>query len=454
MKTQDLDASMANSYLESYAWPVLPLAGIISAILSFATPGSSVVVGIVFGFVMAVYFFIFWRLRSVGRIALLICVSALAYPCAVFGSLFALGILKFPLWIPFASLENGGEVSVVFTAGLIGGFILAGTIRRILGYSGTTLHSELKFGLLGALVSAILGVIGWQLSPTLGKWLWDLLPGAPYVSPDSYPMRSLYVVWQPVMALFLGIVAAFQDRLASTQEHELSVSSVRQTNPAFKVPSFSWEANIIAATVIFGLIATVFLAPRISLALSKYEAARRKEQRTEQRIREAPSMERLPQVAPMTDQQAFIMDQIAGVAPFRPVTYNEGEIKKRDSVKPFNYLYSLTYFPPDEIKSQSLIYAGSVMVIIQQYPNSEWATYLAKYPPSMVDLPEGSKLHMRVMKFQNTVWSDVYETGIPAQLYYQWPSKNDVVAITYNWPFKNSDEFLRVYLQKYPSSLK
>lgn len=445
---------MASSYLESYAWPMLPLAGFISAVVSFAIPGSTLAVGFVYGFIMAIYFVIFWRLRSVGRIALLICVSALAFPCAVFGSFIAAGVLKLPVWLLFASLDNAGEASIVFTGGLIGGFILAGTIRRILGYSGMTFQSELKFGILGALVSAILGVIGWQLGPSLGKWLWDLYPTAAYVSPESYPMRSLYAVWQPVMALFLGIVAAIQDRHASTREQESSVSPACQANTVIKVPSFSWEANFIILAVIFGLIATVVLPPRISLVVSRYEAARRKEQRTEQRIREAPSMERLPQVAPMSGQEVFILDEIAGKAPASPSTDVEAEIKKKDFVKPFDYFYSLNYFPPGDITSGSITYTGLVRVTIQQYPNSEWAIYLAKYPPSMLALPEGSKLHMRITKFQNTVWSDVYETVVPAQLYYQWPSGNDVVTITYIWPYNNSDEFLRAYLQKYPSSLK
>lgn len=443
---------MPNPYLENYAWPVLPLVGLISAVISMAMPGAIPVIGFVFGFLLALYFAIFWGLWSVGRIALLIGVSTIAYPCAYFGSVY---VMELPWWMLYGAGSDSVEVSIVFAGGLIGGFMLAGSIPRIFGSSGSIFSNESRFGLLGALVSAVLGVIGWQLGPSLGKFLWALHPSAPYVRPDSYNFDSLYLIWQPGMAFFLGIVAAFQDRVASGHPRESSVSPVGQARRAVRTPPLSWEGSIITAAVVIGLLLAVVLRPRISLALSKYEAARRMERRTEQRIRETPSMERLPQVAPMSSQQAFILGQIGGVvSPLGANTYNEGEVKKIGAVKPFDYFYELTYFPPGAITSGSVTYAGAVRVTIRQYPNSEWAAYLAKYPPDMVDLPEDSKLHMRTTKFQNIVWSDVNETGLPVQLYYQWPSANDVVTINYVWPYDNSDEFLRRYLEKYPSSLK
>jgi hypothetical protein len=65
---------------------------------------------------------------------------------------------------------------------------------------------------MGSLLSASMGALGWGLGLSLGKEIWMLLPWTLLPTPlvqssDTFHYIALYLVWQPIMALFIGAVA-------------------------------------------------------------------------------------------------------------------------------------------------------------------------------------------------------------------------------------------------------
>ena len=103
-----------------------------------------------------------------------------------------------------------------------------------------------------------------------------------------------------------------------------------------------------------------------------------------------------------------------------------------------------------------------VTVEVRQYPNPEWAQHLAHYPANFVQTFGNPKHHAIVTKFQSNVRTNLLERlpgfehfpgGAGWSLYYMWPSGSNVVTITY-FTSGEHEEFLRIYLEKYSSSLK
>jgi hypothetical protein len=116
------------------------------------------------------------------------------------------------------------------------------------------------------------------------------------------------------------------------------------------------------------------------------------------------------------------------------VNYSVGYTKERDSQR----------WPiPDRI----------VAVNVTQLPNPEWARYRVKYPPINVAIDSPQSL-TRVRKFGQTVVQDSHMryTNGGGTLCFLWPSSSFAVSVCYESP-KVDEEFLRKYLERYPSSL-
>lgn len=93
---------------------------------------------------------------------------------------------------------------MVATGGLIGGFLMVGSVVELFSSSR---RDDLATAFAGAVVSGLLGVVGWQLGPSLGKMLWTIRPNHPQPGTDSFNSFSLYPIWQTGMALFIGFIA-------------------------------------------------------------------------------------------------------------------------------------------------------------------------------------------------------------------------------------------------------
>jgi hypothetical protein len=160
---------------------------------------------------------------------------------------------------------------------------------------------------------------------------------------------------------------------------------------------------------------------------------------------EVPSMENLRVIQPVSVDEALLNTPIAGYTP------HESSSRPQIFLQPPGMDYAVTYYPEYDIPRP---YQNSISVSVQQCPNPQWASYLAEFPRNMYNPYDNPKVHAIVTQFQNKVRTNSLD--LPAGtvgLYYMWPSGNNVVTLTY-YTLDQKEDFLRLYLQKYPSSVQ
>jgi hypothetical protein len=169
-----------------------------------------------------------------------------------------------------------------------------------------------------------------------------------------------------------------------------------------------------------------------------------------ERLRDVPSLKNLPTIEPMKIEQALILEQIGGLVP-----------SKQEGWKPWRPPDEASQFVPEmdfrvEYVAEKDGDRPAVVVQVQQFPNDGWPLYFAKWSPIPCLLREENPdlVLTRVRKYENRVVMDRQfrfpdETG---QLWFFWPSGNNLINITYASKAVE-EEFLRRYLEKYPSSL-
>lgn len=203
---------------------------------------------------------------------------------------------------------------------------------------------------------------------------------------------------------------------------------------------------------LLGLIAILFAASYylrikpLPTASELQEAARL---RHAERLRDVPSLDDLPPVEPIKIDLALILEPIDGLIPRKP-----------EQAKPWRPPNIHARFPP-EIDSR-VEYAAqnfdppTVIVEVQQFSNEAWPRYFAQWSPSPDILQhEDPRLNItRVKKFGNQVVVDRQyrspdETG---NLRFFWPNSRNLVSIDYRSRVID-EEFLRRYLERFPSSL-
>jgi hypothetical protein len=178
------------------------------------------------------------------------------------------------------------------------------------------------------------------------------------------------------------------------------------------------------------------------------DAARR---RHAERLHDIPSVKNLPAIEPMKIEQVLILEQIDGLVP-----------GKHEQSKPwFPPSVDASSCPPEvDFRVEYLAdrdgNTPAVVVEVHQYPNEAWPLYFVKWSPIPGILQdENPRLVLtRVEKFRNQVVMDRQfrspdETGI---LWFFWPSGRNLVSITYRSRVID-EQFLRRYLEKFPSSL-
>jgi hypothetical protein len=167
-------------------------------------------------------------------------------------------------------------------------------------------------------------------------------------------------------------------------------------------------------------------------------------------ITEAPPVEALSPIQAPAVEQALIAEDIAGYFAQEPRT--DTTPARPGSVgftlpTPLHTSYTLSYTPRREPRFGY----GGVTARVQFYPNPAWARYRAKYP-------EGGTIYMDqvaiVTKFQNRIYRDSSmshsnQTDVTS---FRCSSGAAAIHLRYDGSSIN-EEFLRRYLEKYPSSL-
>jgi hypothetical protein len=431
------------------SWVLLALLGLTSAILCNAPLSlgrwlNIFYIGTVYGVLLGVYFAACSGIRSAPRLITLVVVSAVAWPIAYFGSFFAAG------HIPGGTVHHGDVIDPAFPliafGGVLGGGALLIPVNLLLKPSSVNWGAAFVKVLLGILLSAFVGVIAWDLGPTLGAAIWALLPTAPLPQPESYGMAALFFVWQPVIALFIGWATSEKRRPVPIQGGEA------QSEVGLPAPQISRGLSdrafvvILAGLVVLSL--TRIIPVRLRLAHRERAVANMRGSR--------PSAVDLPVAQLISEEEALILKQIGGYQPgHAQKTVEQASHEKNFETPSSVYFRTLYTKTGEQVPQWPVAPRQYISIVVQQYPNSAWAQYFAEYPANRYNSFDNPKQHAIVAQFNNRVRSNQLERS-PGQtwypLYYMWPSGNCVVTVDYRTSDENLD-IVRAYLEKYPSSI-
>src|SRR5271154_445005 len=177
----------------------MPHAG---AILQF------VVAGAVFGAALALFLLIFQRIRSLLAGLLLVAISSTAFTLAFLASVL---VLRFPL-PTFGHSITSTSLTMIFVGGMVGGFLISAALVGIVRSPSQVPERILVKAGIGSALGAVTATIGWALGPSLGSGLWSMFPVSAVPQPDSFNFYSLYFLWHPIMAAYLGYATRTEPR--------------------------------------------------------------------------------------------------------------------------------------------------------------------------------------------------------------------------------------------------
>ena len=181
-------------------------------------------------------------------------------------------------------------------------------------------------------------------------------------------------------------------------------------------------------------------------------AAERRDQVFKQYLAETPPVAGLPPIQKLDADHALILGDIGKFRSERTATVEAcGQQPALNGTVPeppcviYRIVYTLSNQP-----APPPTYPPRISVRLIQYPNPAWAQHLGRGYTSPIDNPEAVAVTSatRTDHIMRTKW--VNGTGMQAS--YIWPSESIVVRIDGSTA-SLTDDFLRRYLAKYPSSL-
>lgn len=257
---------------------------------------------------------------------------------------------------------------------------------------------------------------------------------------------SLAVVWQVGVALSLGLMMSI--------ERKVACADLRPVSLARPVRIFSGMALTLVSVLFFFTIFAFLGWYGLRFVQAEQAHAHRLEALKKSRA-ETPSVENLPPIQPMTVGQALVLEDLGGFFAEEPrLSTSRGELKTFGDFAPIPPLieYSVDYVPQKDAPIGS--HQPRVTAQVSQFPNAAWARYNAKYPSGFnVALNELKDLVI-VTKFGNRIVMNAtmrYSDG-GGRLEFLWPCGDVVVTLRYETREVN-EEFLKRYLDKYPSAL-
>jgi MFS family permease len=444
------DQSMRNSTYEWRSFLFPTLAGLASAVFLVATNSwlsqawtpsplrdfflGECLVGAAFGAAISVY--LVWREheRSHWRIFLFMLTSVCAYIAAYFATI---GVYEnYPSFLGGHEMGLGTRpnfpLPIFFVGGFLGAFLVF-LAALLLFSSGDSSWRALTRALKGAVAGGLLGMIGWGLGELLDKR-----------GDQQFLTFSLFLVWQPGVALTFGLLLSREKaRAAATSP---AVSSASHPSPTPRRGLSRAAVGFFACVLVF---IGWYLFKTVQANKASARAKARMSQALQQCLSDAPSAQNLPALQPMKIEQALILEPMGGLFPHSPTKqYNFGSngLVGPPSSVTFTVWYSMVTDPPYDANS------FQISATLQQFPDAAWAAYSAKYPPC--NLFVFGSHHDSVSKFGSQVYEDRYIAG---SLIYLWPSGNNLVSLRFGnlGPQGKSrePEIFKRYLEKYPSSM-
>jgi len=409
---------------------LLAATGLVSAVLTlvapFKTNFAEFTVGSVFGVAVAVYFVFYEGHHNPAKIAAFVCVCTAAFPLSEFVAFRLVEIFRVNGSMGSARLDI--PMPVFFGAGCMGALpILAGGMF-LFGPRNISWASLGKV-LLWSLGGGFLGVVGGGADGILTQGTYN-------------KMRLLFIIWQPGAALLLGLLL-IRDREALAMPS--TVGSMGRPTKTLANRGVLLVAGAFFACVLGFLGYLVFRTVQSQRMIARRDAAYKRF------LAEAPPIVGVPRLEPVTLEQAVIDREIGGLYPWLPMSRSSGQLS---AIQPPSVAYSIGYTTMKDPPIESL--QRIVAVTVTQLPSGEWARYRIKYPeyPGANPAINSPQSLTNVTKFGQTIVQDAsmrYPNG-GGTLCFHWPSGNFAISVCYERP-EIDEEFLRKYLEKYPSSL-
>jgi hypothetical protein len=244
--------------------------------------------------------------------------------------------------------------------------------------------------------------------------------------------KPLGLVWQTVLACFLGIALA------------LKGSSTRIFRTPLKADKLGHSLKVRMA--VSGVLTGYFLVTGAwGISVQKRDAKIRARlaaslgAEAATKLAHAPSFDNLPPLTVKPFDELLVWQNIGEWTPFAPGSYVSPAVRSNPSpnqqaqVAPERKTYYLSY-------SKSGL--GPVRANVTVYPNEQWARYEVDIPP----ITRQSQNIQLLERFGN----HIYQNGP----YFYWSSGDKVVNLECQMvPPEIINEFLKAYLQKFPSTV-
>jgi hypothetical protein len=437
---------------------LLALTGCCSALLTMGLASLSgylnhyfLAPGLSFGLLIPLYFALYERASSAWRFLAFLLASIAAFEASMCAA-FLIRIL-----LP-GNMNDPVTGPSLFVCGLVGGFIvlMAGSI--LFGRSQDNPAVLRVFA--ASLPAGVLGVAGWYVGRVI--LCLKTIPGSPVPPVNNFwqmngpEFISLYIVWQTGTALLLGWLVTGVRAPSAPGSQPLTEAPLRphasRTKIAIAGLFFCAVFGFLVWFVIYNVRVERFVAR--SEQESKSVAARR-DQVFQQYIGETPPLDGLPPIQTLGAEQALILEDIAGFRPEHPNTV--GSCSQFTSTVPqppcfiYEVIYSLPNQPaPPPSSGGVLWFPARINVRVTQYPNAAWARHKGRGYAAVLDNPQSVTVSSATRT--DHVMRTTSENGAGKQASYVWPSGSIVVSVGGS-AASLTDDFLRQYLAKYPSSL-
>lgn len=358
------------------------LAGVASAVLTVVLPpavaraGSPFYLGAlfgnfigdIFGVVMAAFFFVLGRVRSIPRLLAFVLACAIGYLAALLSTIFsaeAIGLAQ--QTTSTAGNLAGAPVLAFFLGGAAGAAIVLFAFFFLFS-AEANIGQMLGKALAGTVAGGVLGALGWFLGPLLGTPLASFF-GAPQprVGPpsDTVYYYSIFFVLQGGTGLVLGYFLA--DEVNARDLHTQGGTTLERS-------LFGARALMSLKFVFFG----VLLAAAVRFAWREFPehvSSTRWHRAYNQHLAEKPSLTNLPDVPPMDPAEALLLIPISDLIPGRPIAGKQhvaADPKTGELYSAEPHLCGVTYALPG-----APISGGNpgphVDVEVSQYPSAAWA---------------------------------------------------------------------------------
>ena len=391
--------------------------------------------GTIFGIAIAIALSLWQRKWSAGRIIAFIASSVMAYFAAVWSPILAIYVLRALANVDDRSVPEMFGPVMFSLAGFVGAFVIMLAVlllffqekgRRLLARALLLALPGALFGLLSATASeSVQEIVGHWFSPS-ESWGWK---------PEQF--YSAYLIWQTGIGFVIAALLQ-QNAALSVSEQPLRITRSQM--------NLSVSGKIFVICVVAGTAVMGFFEGRAQYRKSQEYG------RIEKPRGPVPSTENLSEIRPRPIEQALILKAIDGYTESGAQvsripaqrTYWDRDLPASHTAVP-RVLYSIHY-------QKTVITHGltpSVTAQVCEYPNAEWAKYQLKAAPfgdPPITYPGQIK---KVAKFGNPVLVNALPGGPVPYVY--WNSTTRVIVLHYSG--LEDDEFVRQYLDKYPSSL-